>query len=33
MCIYMKYNEGKPPCCTHECNGCLWNDEDNDEVK
>ena len=25
MCRYFKEN-GKVPCCTHDCNGCVWND-------
>lgn len=23
MCIYYKEN-GKIPCCTHQCEGCVW---------
>ena len=21
-------DDGKPPCCTHDCEGCIWNDEE-----
>lgn len=27
MCKYYTEN-GKPPCCTHDCNGCVWHSED-----
>ena len=27
-CVYASFNDGKPPCCTHDCDGCLWCDED-----
>ena len=30
MCTYQKEN-GKEPCCTHDCEGCMWNDKDEDE--
>jgi hypothetical protein len=30
MCIYEKAN-GKAPCCTHDCNGCVWWQECEDE--
>ena len=26
MCKYREKN-GKEPCCTHDCDGCEWNDE------
>ena len=26
-CVYAKYHDDRPPCCTHECDGCLWCDE------
>ena len=29
MCNYEKEN-GKPPCCTHECDGCVWHEEEED---
>lgn len=25
---YANWHDGKPPCCTHECDGCVWNDDD-----
>lgn len=28
MCTYQDAN-GKPPCCTHDCDGCVWHKEDN----
>ena len=28
MCTYMKYHDDRPPCCTHDCEYCLWYDED-----
>ena len=32
-CTYQKEN-GKPPCCTHDCEGCVWYEvyEDEEEV-
>lgn len=30
-CVYGKWNDGKQPCCTHECNGCLWSDDEETE--
>lgn len=31
MCTYEAEN-GKSPCCTHDCNGCVWHvDEENDD--
>ena len=27
MCTYEKTN-GKAPCCTHQCDGCMWYEED-----
>lgn len=26
MCTYQDAN-GKPPCCTHDCDGCVWHEE------
>lgn len=26
-CVYARYHDDRPPCCTHECDGCLWYDE------
>lgn len=26
-CVYANWHEGNPPCCTHECDGCVWNDD------
>ncbi len=26
ICTYQMEN-GKAPCCTHECNGCMWYEE------
>lgn len=30
MCTYQREN-GKAPCCTHDCDGCVWHEEDEDE--
>ena len=30
MCVYQKEN-GKVPCCTHDCEGCVWNEAYEDE--
>ena len=30
-CTFPKYNGGLVPCCTHECEGCFWADEDDEE--
>ena len=30
MCTYEKEN-GKQPCCTHECEGCVWHESDENE--
>ena len=30
MCIYQKEN-GIPPCCIHECDGCMWHEEEEEE--
>ena len=30
MCNYQKVN-GKEPCCIHECDLCMWHDEDEEE--
>ena len=30
MCTYYKWN-GKVPCCTHSCDGCVWHEEDEDD--
>lgn len=27
MCKYQQEN-GKSPCCTHDCDGCVWNEPD-----
>ena len=27
-CVYANWHEGNPPCCTHECDGCVWNDDE-----
>lgn len=33
MCTYQKEN-GKTPCCTHDCDGCVWNQtSENEEEK
>ena len=32
MCTYEKWNDDRPPCCTKDCDGCLWN-ESNDRVE
>lgn len=31
MCTYYD-NNGKAPCCTHDCQRCIWNEEDKDEL-
>ena len=30
MCTYYKEN-GKVPCCTHQCEGCVWWEEPEDD--
>lgn len=30
MCTYQREN-GKAPCCTYDCNGCMWYEKDEDE--
>lgn len=30
MCNYPVEN-GKVPCCTHDCEGCVWHRDDDDE--
>lgn len=30
MCRYVK-EYGTAPYCTHECNGCVWHEEDEEE--
>lgn len=30
-CTYTNWHDGKPPCCTHDCEGCVWCDEDEAE--
>lgn len=30
-CTFPKYNGGLVPCCTHECKGCYWVEEDDKE--
>lgn len=30
-CIYANWNDGNPPCCTYECDGCVWNDDNETE--
>lgn len=30
-CVYARDHDDRPPCCTHDCDGCLWCDEDEAE--
>lgn len=30
-CVYENWHDGYPPCCTHECDGCVWNDKEEGE--
>lgn len=30
MCTYYDSN-GKAPCCTHDCDGCMWYEEEDDD--
>ena len=30
-CVYANWHDGTPPCCTHDCEGCVWCDEDEAE--
>lgn len=30
MCTYQREN-AKAPCCTHDCDGCMWCEKDEDE--
>ena len=30
-CGYEKWNDGKQPCCTHDCDWCLWSEEAEDD--
>lgn len=30
MCTYFN-NNGKAPCCTHDCEGCIWHEEEDDD--
>lgn len=30
MCTYYD-NNGKAPCCTHDCKGCMWYEEEDDD--
>ena len=30
-CVYANWNDGSPPCCTHDCDGCIWYAEDESE--
>ena len=23
-CVYANWNDGNQPCCTHDCDGCIW---------
>jgi hypothetical protein len=32
MCTYQKEN-GRPPCCTHDCEGCMWHEPDNEKKR
>lgn len=32
-CTYANWHDGHPPCCTHDCKGCIWCDEDENEVE
>lgn len=27
-CVYAKWHDGNSPCCTHDCEGCVWYDND-----
>ncbi len=29
VCAYLREN-GRSPCCTHDCNGCMWYEEQED---
>ena len=30
-CVYSNWHDGNPPCCTHDCEGCVWNDDEEAE--
>ena len=30
-CVYANWHDGKPPCCTYECDVCIWNDDEEAE--
>lgn len=30
-CVYANWHDGNPPCCTHDCEGCVWCVEDEAE--
>ena len=29
-CLYSKYHDDRQSCCTHDCDGCLWADDDDE---
>lgn len=30
-CVYANWHDGNQPICTHNCEGCVWRDEDEAE--
>lgn len=30
-CIYANWHDGNLPICTHDCDGCIWRNEDDTE--
>ena len=32
-CVYANWHDGNPPCCTHDCDGCVWNDTSKNNIK
>ena len=27
-CVYANWHDGNQPCCTHDCEGCIWCDDE-----